>query len=212
MTARALRSIPVSLIVFAERCCNFFFNLSALFCSLLVLLIFFQVLARYLFSISFVGLQELQWHLFGFMIMLSIATTLKRDQHVKVDIFYSKFTPKNRAIVDQVSYICGLLISMVLIYFGWRFAATALVFQSPIALDHFSRSWFVQDGVLFQIASFIEGLLRSTFLIGEISADPGGLEARWIIKGAIPLGGTLLFFQNLALIFRTAQSRFRGDR
>jgi len=38
--------------------------------------------------------------------------------------------------------------------------------------------------------------------MSEISPDPGGLPARWLLKAAIPFGFALLFLQGIALIIR----------
>ena len=40
--------------------------------------------------------------------------------------------------------------------------------------------------------------------IGEGSANPGGIPARYILKGLIPLGFTLLFIQSVAELIRSA--------
>jgi TRAP-type mannitol/chloroaromatic compound transport system permease small subunit len=43
---------------------------------------------RYAFNNSSIALQELEWHLFSAMFLLSIAYGLQNDTHVRVDVFY----------------------------------------------------------------------------------------------------------------------------
>lgn len=42
-----------------------------------------------------------------------------------------------------------------------------------------------------------------SFQIREVSSDPGGLPARYILKGCIPFGSGLLFFQGFSLMFKS---------
>jgi TRAP-type mannitol/chloroaromatic compound transport system permease small subunit len=73
---------------------------------LMVLVTTVDVVMRYVFRTSFVFVQELEWHLFAvlFLIVAGYAH-LKRD-HVRVDIFYARMSPRGRAVVDLV---CGVL-------------------------------------------------------------------------------------------------------
>ena len=69
---------------------------------LLVLLVSFDVLMRYLFDLSPVALQELEWYLISPIALLGIAYTLKHRQDVRVDFLYDKFGVKTKAAVDLV--------------------------------------------------------------------------------------------------------------
>jgi len=66
-------------------------NVTALSLIALVLLILFDATNRYLFSEGSTALQELEWHLFDVVILLSIAYTLKKSAHVRVDDMFANF-------------------------------------------------------------------------------------------------------------------------
>jgi TRAP-type mannitol/chloroaromatic compound transport system permease small subunit len=171
------------------------------FCVLLVLLTVQQVLARYIFNASSVGLQELEWHLFGAIFLLSAAHTLAIDEHVRVDLIYSRLPERGRLFID----IAGLLFfavptCLVLMYYGYNFVVRAFEFTNPHPPDFYIGGWLQKDSPLYQFLLPIEELLRKYVLIGEISSDPGGLEARWIVKALIPLGALTLFLQSVGLI------------
>lgn len=92
----------------------------------LVLLVCIDVFSRYLLNISSVAVQELEWHLFALLFLLGAAYTLKRDDHVRVDIFYSKFNKKQQAWVNLI----GLLIffipfAIIIIYSSTNFFVTS---------------------------------------------------------------------------------------
>jgi TRAP-type mannitol/chloroaromatic compound transport system permease small subunit len=74
--------------------------------ALLVLVVGYDVVSRYLFSISSLALQELEWHLFSILFLLSAGWTLKHDKHVRIDLFYNKLTSRNRHLIN----IIGVLI------------------------------------------------------------------------------------------------------
>lgn len=68
----------------------------------MVLVTAYDVAMRYLFQTGSVALQELEWHLFALLFLLSAAYTLKHNGHVRVDIFYNSqwMTDRRRAMID----------------------------------------------------------------------------------------------------------------
>ena len=82
----------------------------------MVLLIATNVILRYLFAIGPVSLQEFEWHLMVPVALVGSAYTLRHHGHVRVDIFYDGFRPRTRALVNLLSAV-GLLVISVLV--GW---------------------------------------------------------------------------------------------
>ena len=62
------------------------------------LVIFVDVVMRYMFRTSFVFTQELEWHLFAFIFLIGAGYTLLHDGHVRVDIIYQRFRPKGQSL------------------------------------------------------------------------------------------------------------------
>ena len=90
--------------------------------ALLVVLIVYDATARYLFSEGSTALQELEWHLFDVVILLSIAYAFKQNAHVRVDIFYDKFSIKTQALINMLSILFFILpLSFLIIYIGIGF-------------------------------------------------------------------------------------------
>jgi len=75
----------------------------------LVLVIVYNVVQRYVFSVGSILLEELQWHFYavGFMIGLSYALT--RDRHVRVDVVAERWRPKTRAWAEFLGLTLLLL-------------------------------------------------------------------------------------------------------
>lgn len=77
--------------------------------TLLVLVVCYDVFTRYLLKNSVVAVQELEWHLFAAIFLIGAAYTLKQDGHVRVDLFYTRFSPRTRAWVDFTGSLIFLI-------------------------------------------------------------------------------------------------------
>lgn len=75
----------------------------------LVLLIVVDVFLRYVFQFSSPAVFELEWHLFAALFLLGAGWTFKNDQHVRVDLFYQKFSEKGKAAVNLIGSLLLLM-------------------------------------------------------------------------------------------------------
>ena len=75
----------------------------------LVCVVIVVVIGRYFFDIGSVALQELTTYLHATIFMLGISYTLKHDEHVRVDIFYRKFSKKKQAMVNVIGGLMFIL-------------------------------------------------------------------------------------------------------
>ena len=82
---------------------------------MLVLLVAFDVLARYLFAYGSVALQELEWHLLAATALIGMSYTLHRGEEVRVDILYARFRPSARRLVDLLTAALTLALSLIVI-------------------------------------------------------------------------------------------------
>jgi len=81
----------------------------------LVLVVFIDVVMRYLFNTSFVFIQELEWHLFAFIFLIGAGYTLLHDGHVRVDIFYQRLGIKGRAWINLIGVLLFLLPGCIMV-------------------------------------------------------------------------------------------------
>ena len=77
--------------------------------SLLVVFMCIDVIRRYLFNKTAVWITEMEWHIFAFIFLLAAGYTLKHDKHVRVDLFYAKFSPKQKAWVNLIGTLVFLI-------------------------------------------------------------------------------------------------------
>lgn len=96
--------------------------------------VFIDVVLRYVFNNSSIALQEMEWHLFSAMFLLGIAYTLQKDAHVRVDIFYAKFSAKKQALINIAGFCLFVLpIGLLIVYYGADFAYSAYVINEKSA-------------------------------------------------------------------------------
>jgi len=88
----------------------------------LVLVVFVDVVMRYLFNTSFVFTQELEWHLFGFIFLIGAGYTLLHDGHVRVDIIYQRLGARGQAWTNLIGVIFFLLPGCIMVIItSWKF-------------------------------------------------------------------------------------------
>ena len=104
--------------------------------------------------------------IFAIIFLMAAAYTLKSDQHVRVDVLYTRFSPKVQA---------------------WVNIAGSLIFLIPFCLLVMWTSW---------------NFVRSSFMMREGSPNPGGLPARYLLKGVIPISFLLLLLQGVSTTFK----------
>lgn len=64
---------------------------------------------RYLFGYSSNGLLEIQWYLFGALVFLGAAHTLRVNEHVRVDLVYSSVSDRARLWIDAAGFALFLI-------------------------------------------------------------------------------------------------------
>ena len=76
--------------------------------------------SRYAFSLSSNAWLEIQWYMFGALVLLGASYTLKKNEHVRVDIVYSNISTRKQIWVDLIGGILFLLpATLILTYLSW---------------------------------------------------------------------------------------------
>ena len=104
----------------------------AIWCAVLMVVVqFFVVLFRYVFSISETWVQESIIYAFSVMFLLSSALAYAKDLHVRIDILSSTMTERSRALVEMLGILLLLFPTCwVILYYSLDY-----VFQSWEVLE-----------------------------------------------------------------------------
>ena len=92
------------------------------------------VVLRYGFGIGAIALQESVIYMNSLVFLAGIAWTLKENGHVRVDIFYSRFSMRTRSLVDLLGHLVLLLPVCVVMFiwcFDWVAASWRIFEKSP---------------------------------------------------------------------------------
>lgn len=76
-----------------------------------------NALLRYTLNISSNGAIEIQWYMFAAIVLLGASYTLRMNEHVRVDLFYSMASPRARLYIDIVGFV--VLFLPVIGYLFW---------------------------------------------------------------------------------------------
>lgn len=145
---------------------------------LIVILQFFVVIFRYVFGLNSVDAQELIIITHGLIFMLAAGYVLQGDYHVRVDIFYERFSARTKAAINLGGSIL-LLMPMVLVIwiFSWPYVDQSWGIFEAAPDSEFLRARYLQKTAILVFAALlgIQGL--SIFFRGllAVSGDKAAL-------------------------------------
>ena len=87
-----------------------------------------NALVRYIFKMSSNSWLEIQWYLFAAVFMLASANTLRRDEHVRIDVVTGHFSRRTQVWIDLTGFLLFLLpVCLLILYYGIPFARYSFV-------------------------------------------------------------------------------------
>ena len=102
----------------------------ALVLLLMVFNVAFDVMMRYIFHASSVGMQEMEWHFFSIIILFGVGYALRHEAHVRVDFVYDQLNLKTKCLINIFGTLMFLVPLALLILFGsFDFVRDAYIFQ-----------------------------------------------------------------------------------
>ena len=104
-----------------------------------VFVYYYEVIARFLFNSPTNWVHESMFLMFGMQYMVSGAFAYREDQHVRVDVFYAKFSERGKAIADIVTSVFFFIFLGTMLWTGARFAM-----DSVQVGEHSFTEWGIQ--------------------------------------------------------------------
>jgi TRAP-type mannitol/chloroaromatic compound transport system permease small subunit len=141
---------------------------------ILTLIIGYDVALRYLFNAPTKWAYELSYQLGGTYFWLGAAYTLRHRAHVRIDIFYGRFSPRLQALVDAILYL-------VLFFPVWGGLTYYLV-------PYVVHSWQIGEKAMMGFWQPIIYPFKTTMIVGTIFLLLQG-TAEFIRSCVILLGG-----------------------
>ena len=150
---------------------NFINKIAGYICGILVILmtlnVFFVVMLRYVFGISFIWMQETYVWMHAFVFMLGAGYTYLMNEHVRIDIIYRESSKTYKKIINLVGNIIFLIPFLYIIFF----------YSFPFVLKSFQMNEISREagglGMLFILKSSILFFVSLMFIqvISKIITD-----------------------------------------
>lgn len=135
------------------------------------------LITRNFFGVNFIWLQESATYFFGAMFLLAAGAVLLQDGHVRVDVFYSRFNAKQKAVVDLAGLylfilpVCGLVLIAAGPYVAQSWATLERSSEeSGIHAVYLLKSLIPTFGALLAMAAFVRARTLCEALT-HVSAD-----------------------------------------
>ncbi len=133
-------SPPRALVAIIERAVDAIGRMASWLSLTIVVLMAVDVLLRYAFSIGSVWAQELEWHLLAPLVLFGMTYALLKGEHVRVDVFYARYSARGKAIVDFVSALLAVAIAVLVIRYSIAYVAQSYsigeISSDPGGLTH----------------------------------------------------------------------------
>lgn len=155
-----------SLIRIVERSVGVIGIAAAMLLVPLTLATCWEVFSRYVLQAPTVWAYEIGYLLTGSHFLLGLAYTLRAGEHIRIDIFSGKFSPRTRAVIDVLAYcivipLLAWLTYALMQHFWTGWTRSERTGQSAMNLPVWPfRVVFVVSFLLFALQSLVE-LLKS---------------------------------------------------
>lgn len=136
-----------------------------------------NALVRYLLNISSNAWLEIQWYLFGAIFLLASSYTLKRNEHVRIDVVVGRFPKRTQVWIDVFGFLLFLLpATFLILYFAVPFAFESIRSQEMSSnaggLIVWPAKLLIPVGFLLLTLQGISELIkRIGFLMGRVDAS-----------------------------------------
>ena len=136
-----------------------------------------NALVRYLLNISSNAWLEIQWYLFGAIFLLASSYTLKRNEHVRIDVVVGRFPKQVQVWIDVFGFLLFLLpATLLILYFSIPFAFESIRSQEMSSnaggLIVWPAKLLIPIGfLLLSLQGISELIKRIGYLLGKVDAS-----------------------------------------
>lgn len=102
----------------------------------------YEVVARYIFNAPTIWAYDMTYMLYGTLFMMGAAYTLRHGAFIRVDVFYRRFPPRQKAIIESCMYLLFFFPPLIVLLlkgidyaqFAWHIKETTLMspWRAPI--------------------------------------------------------------------------------
>ncbi len=150
-----------------------------------------NALVRFAFSRSSNAFLELQWYLFGAVVLLGAAYTLQRNEHIRIDIINAKLSTSTRNWIDVIGHVFFLApLCLIMIWLSTpvflRDIRSGEVSASAGGLPLWPAKLLIPLGFTLLLAQGVSELIKRVAIMrGEIPDPHAGSSAHAPLDTAV---------------------------
>jgi TRAP-type mannitol/chloroaromatic compound transport system permease small subunit len=134
-----------------------------------------NAVSRKAFDLSSNAFLEIQWYLFSAVFLLAAGYTLKRNEHVRIDVLSGRLSQRAQAWIDIVGALLFLLpLTLVVLYHAWPY----------FTLSFTSREWSSNPGGL--IIWPAKALIPAGFVLLLLQGLAEVIKRVGFLRGLVP--------------------------
>ncbi len=136
-----------------------------------------NALVRYLFNTSSNAWLEIQWYLFGAIFLLATSYTLKRNEHVRIDVIAGHLSKRTQAWIDVFGFVFFMLpVTVLILNFALPYAMESIrnqeVSSNAGGLIVWPAKVLIPLGFLLLTLQGVSELIKRVgFLMGRVDAS-----------------------------------------
>ena len=154
-----------------------------------------NAMIRYAFGYSSNGWLELQWYMFAILVMFGASYTFKRNEHVRVEIFYRFLSERGQLWLDMIGTLFFLIPACLLLsYLSWPFFhqayAVGEVSGNAGGLIRWPIKFVVPAGFVMLALQGVSEVIKRIAALQSVSADAnvvGPVLPGWILNVGVTL-------------------------
>ncbi|MEO8837953.1 MAG: TRAP transporter small permease subunit [Herbaspirillum sp.] len=136
-----------------------------------------NAIIRYTFNMSSNSWLEIQWYLYGAVFFLGASYTLRRNEHVRIDVVAGRFSKRTQVWIDVFGFSLFLLpVTLLILYYAIPYALLSIQNQEYSSNSGGLIVWpaklIIPVGFfLLTLQGFSELIKRIGYLMGRVDAS-----------------------------------------
>jgi len=145
-----------------------------------------NAIVRYSLNTSSNAWLEIQWYLFSAVFLLGASYTLRRNEHVRIDVLVARFSKRTQVWLDIFGFVFFLLpMTLIILYFAVPYTISAI--QSQEMSNNAGGLILWPAKLLIPVGFFLLTLQGLSELIKRIGYLQGKVDAREFEKHVVNL-------------------------
>jgi TRAP-type mannitol/chloroaromatic compound transport system permease small subunit len=137
-----------------------------------------NAVSRYLFNLSSNAFLELQWYLFAAVFLFCAGYALKHNEHIRIDVVSSRFSPRTRAWIDVFGTLFFLFpVAGYIMWLSWPMLVNAWVSgevsSNAGGLVRWPARLMIPVGLFLLTLQGVSELIKRIAFLRGLIPDPG---------------------------------------